>query len=88
LKVVFSDEGWEDYVYWCQNDRSVHARINKLINDARRTPHQGLGKPEGLKGPLSGWWSRRITGEHRLVYCVEGKGEDQRVIVIQCRSHY
>jgi toxin YoeB len=60
-----------------------------LIEDARRHPFTGLGKPEALKGDLSGWWSRRITGEHRLVYRVQGRrGEDQRMEVIQCRSHY
>ena len=62
---------------------------NELIEDVRRHPFMGLGKPEALKGDLSGWWSRRISGEHRLVYRVQGrKGEDQRIEIIQCRYHY
>ncbi len=56
--------------------------------DARRTPHKGIGKPEPLKGELGDFWSRRISGEHRLVYAVEGKGDDQRLIVVMCRYHY
>ncbi len=64
-------------------------RLNALIEDARRSPFKGLGKPEPLKGDLSGWWSRRITGEHRLVYRVAGEpGEDQRIDIVLCRYHY
>jgi toxin YoeB len=88
LKVVFSGEGWEDYLYWSENDGRLHAKLNRLINDARRTPHSGIGKPEPLKGNLAGWWSRRLAGDHRLVYRVEGKGVDQQIIVAQCRYHY
>lgn len=89
MKVHFSDDGWDEYLYWARADPDLHRRLNELIENLRRTPFSGLGKPEALKGDLSGWWSRRITGEHRLVYRVAGrKGEDQRVEVIQCRYHY
>ncbi len=86
---MFSDEAWDDYLYWATNDPAVHKKLNELIQNARRTPHKGLGKPEPLKGNLAGWWSRRITGEHRLVYRVAGEpGMDQRIEVILCRQHY
>ncbi len=88
MKVLFTENGWADYLYWCGNDRDAHSRVNQLIEDARRTPFSGLGKPEPLKGTLRGFWSRRITGEHRLVYTVEGQGDAQRIIVAQCRYHY
>ena len=89
MNVHFSDDGWDDYVYWAGADSVVHRRLNELIEDVRRHPFAGLGKPEALKGDLSGWWSRRITGKHRLVYRVQGrKCEDQRMEVIQCRYHY
>lgn len=65
------------------------ARVNAIIEDTRRSPHTGLGKPEPLRGQLSGFWSRRVSQEHRLVYAVEGKaGEDRRLIILQCRYHY
>jgi toxin YoeB len=88
LRVHFTDNGWDDYHYWCQHDAEVHARINALIEDARKTPFKGLGKPEPLKRDLAGFWSRRITGEHRIVYVVEGKGAAQCIIIAQCRYHY
>ncbi len=89
MQVHFSDDGWNDYLHWARSDADLHGRLNKIIENVRRTPFSGLGKPEALKGDLSGWWSRRITGEHRLVYRVQGrKGEDQRVEIIQCRYHY
>jgi len=89
LKVLFTDHGWEEYQYWSrQDDRKQLDRINDLIESARRTPFQGLGKPEPLKKNLAGFWSRRITGEHRLVYAVEGKGEQQCIIIVQCQYHY
>lgn len=77
--------GWEDYLYWQQQDRKTLKRINELIRDTMRTPFSGIGKPEPLKGNLSGWWSRRITQEHRLVYRVESKVV---VVIMQCRFHY
>jgi toxin YoeB len=88
LRIHFSDDGWDDYLYWSRHDQVIHERLNALIEDARRTPFKGIGKPEPLKGDLSGFWSRRITGEHRLVYAVEGKGSDQRITIAQCRHHY
>lgn len=75
---------WEDYVYWTKIDKNVLKRINELIREALRTPFEGKGKPEPLKGNFSGYWSRRITNEHRLVY----KVLDQRIHIIQCRFHY
>jgi toxin YoeB len=68
LRVHFTDNGWDDYLYWCNHDSDTHQRLNDLIEDARRTPFTGIGKPEPLKGELQGFWSRRITREHRLVY--------------------
>lgn len=84
MKLVFSSRAWEDYLYWQAHDRKALERLNALIKEASRTPFTGIGKPEPLRGKLSGWWSRRITQEHRLVYRVE-KGELQ---IAQCRYHY
>lgn len=80
----FTPQGWEDYRHWLDEDRKMTKRINLLINDALRTPFEGLGKPEPLKHLLQGCWSRRIDGEHRLVYSVDGTG----LTVHQCRFHY
>ena len=88
MRVHFTDLGWEDYLWWSATDPEIHARINDLIEDIRRTSFKGLGKPEPLKGNLVGFWSRRITREHRLVYAVEGKGENQHVAIAACRYHY
>jgi len=89
LKVVFAPDGWEDFQHWAHADRAVQLRVLELIVDIRRHPFTGIGKPEPLKGQLSGWWSRRITGGHRLVYRVQGRpGADQQVEIIQCRYHY
>ncbi len=89
MNVHFSDDGWKDYLHWANTDRDILLRLNALIQDLRRTPFVGLGKPEPLRGDLAGWWSRRITGEHRLVYRVQGrKGDDQRVEILLCRFHY
>jgi toxin YoeB len=88
VKVSFSDDGWDDYQHWINNDRKTLVRLNKLIEECRRTPFKGTGKPEPLRDSLKGWWSRRITGEDRLVYRVEGKGKDQVLEIIQCRQHY
>jgi toxin YoeB len=88
LRVHFTDDGWDDYLHWCRHDRDVLSRLNDLIENARRTPFAGIGKPEALKGAYTGCWSRRITAEHRLVYMVEGKQLDQRITIIQCRLHY
>jgi toxin YoeB len=84
--VGFSNEGWEDYVYWQKNDKKILKRINDLIKDIKRNPHDknGLGKPEKLKANLSGYYSRRITSEHRLVYTIK----EELIIVVQCKYHY
>jgi len=68
--LTFSDEAWEDYLYWQVTDRSTLRRINQLIKEIRRSPYEGIGKPEPLKHQLAGWWSRRIDSEHRFVYRV------------------
>jgi len=88
MKVTITPTAWEDYVSWQQQDLALVTRINGLIAEIRRTPFRGTGKPEPLKGPLAGWWSRRITREHRLVYRVSGKGDAQAVEIVQCRYHY
>lgn len=88
MKLVWTELAWDDYLYWQENDRDIVERINTLIEDARRTPFKGIGKPEPLKGEFSGWWSRRITGEHRLVYRVGGKADTQQLEIAQCRYHY
>ncbi|SEE09284.1 Txe/YoeB family addiction module toxin [Pseudomonas migulae] len=80
----FTPEGWEDYLWFQQNDKAGLKRINLLIKSIQRGPFGGLGKPEPLKHNLSGFWSRRITGEHRLVYAVE----DHEIRVVMCRYHY
>lgn len=84
--VGFADNGWEDYLYWQRNDKKILKRINMLLEDIARNPYEkdGLGKPERLKENLSGYFSRRITSEHRLVY----KMTDDLIIVAQCRYHY
>ena len=81
---LWHPSAWEDYVYWQQNDRKILVRINELIRDCQRNPRSGIGKPEPLKHALSGYWSRRINEEHRLVYTVDGK----TLIIAQCRYHY
>lgn len=87
MKTVFTEEGWEDYL-WAQTDPEMLRRLNRLITDVQRSPFQGIGKPEPLKGDLGGWWSRRITGDHRLVYRISGKGEGQIIEIVACRYHY
>ena len=84
MKVTFHDEGWGDYLYWQTHDRKLLAKINTLIKECSRTPFTGTGKPEPLRGEFSGWWSRRINEEHRLVY---RKTEDG-LLIAQCRYHY
>jgi toxin YoeB len=84
MRLLFSGQGWEDYLWWQARDRKTLERINALIKDASRNPFQGIGKPEPLRGDLSGWWSRRITQEHRLVY----RAMDGTLQIAQCRYHY
>lgn len=84
MNVTFTPRGWEDYCYWQEADPRVRTRIRQLIRDALRDPSRGIGKPEPLRHIFQGCWSRRITGEHRLVYQVV-KGE---VVIMQLRFHY
>ena len=88
MKIGFTADGWTDYQYWQDADTAIARRINVLIQDAARTPFSGIGKPEPLRGPYAGWWSRRINDEHRLVYRVSGEGTDQQLEIAQCRYHY
>ncbi len=84
MKIAFTESAWNDYIWIQEHDRKLLKRINLLIRDATRTPFEGIGKPEPLRGDLSGCWSRRITDEHRLVY----KTTATELIVIACRFHY
>ena len=89
MNVHFTNSAWDDYQHWVRIDADMLRRVNELMEEIRRRPFAGIGKPEPLKGDLAGWWSRRITGDHRLVYRVVGKrGVDQRVEVVACRYHY
>jgi toxin YoeB len=89
MDISFTPNGWEDLEYWITNDPDTVTRIKDLIKSIRQDPFRGLGKPEPLKYDLKGYWSRRITGEHRIVYKVSGtKGVDQKCLIIQCRFHY
>jgi toxin YoeB len=86
MKISWSTNGWEDYLFWQENDKKIAKRINILVKDIIRNPNDnhGIGKPEALKHTLSGYYSRRITDEHRLVYSVT----DDELYIIQCRHHY
>jgi len=84
MNIQFSAHGWEEYVYWQQTDKKIVKKINDLIKDCSRSPFEGLGKPEPLKHKYAGYWSRRITDEHRLVYRVEGS----LLTIVQVRFHY
>ena len=84
MKLVFSEHAWDDYQYWVETDRQVLKRINRLIQEIMREPFSGSGKPEPLKHGLSGYWSRRINDEHRIVYRVS----DDAVLIAQLRYHY
>jgi toxin YoeB len=88
VNVSFNLEAFESYVIWQGEDLSIAKKINALILDVTRSPFRGLGKPEPLKQDLRGWWSRRITGEHRLIYRVTGKGGEYTLEIAACRFHY
>ena len=88
MKLLWAEQAWSDYLHFQTTAPKIRDRINDLIKEAKRTPFQGIGKPEPLKGDLKGWWSRRITGDHRLVYRVTGKDDDQRLEIAACRYHY
>lgn len=82
--LAWTDEAWDSYVYWQGQDKKTLKRINKLINDVKRSPFEGIGKPEPLKENLTGFWSRRIDDSNRLVYAVD----DGAITIISCRYHY
>lgn len=84
MKLVFSDQAWEDYLYWQQQDKRIVKRINELIESSMREPFSGIGKPEPLRHALAGYWSRRITEEHRMVY----RSEKNALFLAQLRYHY
>ncbi len=84
MRLSWLPNGWKDYLYWQEKDRKILQRVNDVIRDALRNRFSGIGKPEPLKKNLEGWWSRRITQEHRLIYRVEGDS----LLILQCRFHY
>lgn len=84
MKYIFVDESWEDYLYWQKTDKKIVKRINNLLKEISRMPFDGIGKPESLKYKYKGFWSRRIDGEHRLIYQVK---EDE-ILIAKCRYHY
>ena len=88
MRLAFSERAWNQYIYWQAEDEKVLARVNALLKECIGDPFRGIGKPEALSGNLSGWWSRRINQEHRLIYRVTGTGDAQTLEVAQCRYHY
>ena len=84
MKIVFSTHAWEDYIYWQETDKRILRRINELIRDIQRNKYEGIGKPEPLRNNLQGYFSRRITSEHRIVYKIDG----DTVFIVQLRYHY
>ncbi len=84
MMIKFHPQGWADYLYWQQTDRAILRKVNQLIRDIQRDPYSGIGKPERLQHNLNGYWSRRITDEHRLIYAVSVDTVD----ILQCRYHY
>jgi len=84
MQKLWTDDAWEDYLYWQSNDKKTLKRINQLIKDIERNGNVGIGKPEPLKHDLSGWWSRHIDDTHRLIYCIE----DDKIKILNCRTHY
>ena len=89
MNFEFTVNGWQDFEYWMDNDPDISEKVRALLKDISCSPFQGLGKPEPLKFDLKGYWSRLISGEHRLVCKIEGdKGKDQKCFILQCRFHY
>lgn len=84
MQKLWTDQAWDDYLYWQSQDKKTLKRINLLVHDIERNGHSGIGKPEPLRGDLSGWWSRRIDDANRLVYRIE----DGKLIIAHCRTHY
>lgn len=83
--LLFLPEGWEDYLYWQAQDKKTLRRINQLLQDISRNAFEGLGKPEPLRGNMTGWWSRRIDDTNRLIYRIQG---NDNIEIAQCRGHY
>jgi toxin YoeB len=84
MRLLWTDEGWESYLSWQTGDTRTLRRLNKIINDIKRSPFEGIGKPEALRGDLFGWWSRRIDDTNRVVYRINGDA----IEISQCRGHY
>jgi len=84
LKKLWTDRGWEDYLYWQIQNKNMIKKINQIIKDIERNPFKGIGKPEPLKNNLSGWWSRKIDNKHRIVYRIE----KDNLEIAQCKDHY
>lgn len=84
MRLVFAEEGWDDYLYWQENDKKTLKRINELIKAIKRAPFEGIGDPEPLRFNWSGFWSRRISREHRLIYAVK----NDQILIAQCRYYY
>jgi toxin YoeB len=84
LKIIFHPNAWEDYIFWQSESKKILNKINKLIKEIRREPYEGIGKPESLKFDLSGFWSRRIDQEHRIVYRIR----KDELHILSCRHHY
>lgn len=84
MNLIFSSNAWDDYLYWQKTDKKILKRINQLIKDIKRSPYEGIGKPEPLKHGLAGYWSRRINDEHRIIY----KHDEDAIRIAQLRYHY
>ncbi|MDO4544811.1 MAG: Txe/YoeB family addiction module toxin [Bacillota bacterium] len=84
MRLVWDERAWEEYCQWQRQDKKTLRRINVLLKDVQRDPFHGIGKPEPLKGNLTGWWSRRIDEANRIVYCQEGEA----IIIASCKGHY
>jgi toxin YoeB len=84
VKLIFSEQAWEDYLYWQRTDRKVLEKVNTLIREIQREPFSGIGKPEPLKHAFAGYWSRRLNDEHRIIY----KVRDDSLLIAQLRYHY
>ncbi|MGH7064281.1 MAG: Txe/YoeB family addiction module toxin [Stellaceae bacterium] len=88
MRLLWDEGAWADYLFWQGSDRDVLRRINALIENIRRDPFAGIGKPEPLRGDLAGWWSRRITADHRIVYRIRGSGDERHIDIIACRYRH
>lgn len=88
MKLTFSGSSWDEYLHWQRHDPKILDRLNVIIRDTFRSPFDGIGKPEPLRGDFKGWWSRRINAEHRLVYRVRGTAPNRELEILGCRFHY